>query len=451
MVFGTVEHICIPMVSTESYRLNVLALPTNALYKLHLLKKSGTFFDFINGRFAFNKETRFSPAVCATMSLNEKENLFSLNCNASIHKRFGIFIAVLSKNARPTIGLRIAVTKHGVRFMKTQENFVVDGDKLVLPPKYNRNTAYVIGIEANSDQLMLELNTKESHHLIAWNESTGFDMIDQGSFAMDTACHHTETPCLNCGKNHDISVCEYPWYSVHCTGCLVVSINAKFHTKPCKPINKISLIRSNIFAEVALPLYDLSWQNSDGTMHCLIDGQFHPVRSGQQLVSAPAEALIEFDEMNSRMRFKQCSFKRCSVLIAIKINPNVWRIRFSAVVTPKDGLLVFKLTSTLHNGTIPASYLDQTVAVLGFIPKEDSFYMKFDVHAMAGIYNGHIGWSDASTSNQEAWHIDDSLKEFSGTGINQRQKRFHNTLFKPEPAAVSTFKGQSAHNLNRVV
>lgn len=163
----------------------------------------------------------------------------------------------------------------------------------------------------------------------------GFDCTESRLFdARSQNLQRTETVCNNCGKNHKFFKCIFPLYTVHCTGCLVVSLNGAHHISPCQRLNKISLIRSNVFAENGKNLFDLTYENDDLNLFYLKDGTFRDVHPNLELVSTPAESFIIFNAMENKKRqmtFFQSSFKRCSIIIAVRDLNNKWRLRFRAV------------------------------------------------------------------------------------------------------------------------
>lgn len=128
--------------------------------------------------------------------------------------------------------------------------------------------------------------------------------------------------CYNCNGAHDVAVCDWPSYSIHCTGCLVVSFDGTMHEKPCKPKNKISAIRSNLFATNALTLFKISYSLNETQMVYLNDdGIFSEMSSKVKLISGPVEGILitqdEMDDMEQSISFKQSAFKRCAFFIAI--------------------------------------------------------------------------------------------------------------------------------------
>lgn len=147
---------------------------------------------------------------------------------------------------------------------------------------------------------------------------------------------------------------------------------------------------------------------------------------------------------------KQTTFNRCSLLIAIKDKTNVWRLRFRVVVTPNDGVLVFMLFKTLPfidgKFEIPTEFTNNTIAVLGMVALEQSFYIEFNVHASENGFfsehsNGYVGFIGVDISlTMDEWFIDSSLQT---TNTQERiYKKFNETLYKVEPVPIGNFKAQ---------
>lgn len=71
------------------------------------------------------------------------------------------------------------------------------------------------------------------------------------------------------------------------------------------------------------------------------------------------------------------------MLIAIKDRSQVWRLRFPAVVTKQNGLILFPVHKTLHAEggriTVPEEFRMNTIAVIGLEALQACFYALFNV------------------------------------------------------------------------
>lgn len=105
-----------------------------------------------------------------------------------------------------------------------------------------------------------------------------------------------------------------------------------------------------------------------------------------KLLSAPTESILRAKEKRLIQcnELKQTALKRCSVLIAF-FDRGVWRLRFWLVLTPQIGVLVHKMMKTLHMVSGKKAYSSEseynTIAVIGFVPKNNNFDAVIRVHA----------------------------------------------------------------------
>ena len=61
--------------------------------------------------------------------------------------------------------------------------------------------------------------------------------------------------CLNCGHNHATNNCDLSSYLVKCNRCLVVSFDGRSHTTPCHATSIASIFRSDIYAQIPIPIF----------------------------------------------------------------------------------------------------------------------------------------------------------------------------------------------------
>lgn len=133
---------------------------------------------------------------------------------------------------------------------------------------------------------------------IHWQRQSGWNiqhapLIFSDQNIQRTASTATHQKCINCNGRHAAENCTFPAYTVHCSGCLVLSLNGHGHENPCQPINKVGLIRSNLFATNALTLFKMASAKTDGRiLYMNNDGVFAEMFERIKLVSGPAETLI---------------------------------------------------------------------------------------------------------------------------------------------------------------
>lgn len=232
--------------------------------------------------------------------------------------------------------------------------------------------------------------------------------------------------CFNCGENHSIESCELPTYFWHCPRCLVVSFDGSNHSQPCLPINTISLTRINIISRETVPLFSLRFACAEcSVVYMSENGRFEELP--KTLLSPVVNCIINY-EISTTYNFltvSASSFSRFSVLIAI-FQKGYWRSRFRCVLTNKHGLIVFKMTSTLHmeNGRfiLPNALQSNTVCVIGLKPKGNELSALVNVWANRegnpsddvatfNGYRGSISWSSTTSLSRttEISTISDSL------------------------------------------
>lgn len=389
-----------------------------------------------------------SPATAGMITSNENDECFTLVYDTVLPKRSCFFVALM-EDSEPSFQLRIIVTEYGVSVIKINPSDFI----FQTISRFYLNTTCIIGIKPKTQEFQLLIKAGKTIFPVKWNHLVGFECTERRLFDASRQIHeNTDAVCHNCGKNHTISKCMYPYYTVHCTGCLVVSLNGSHHINPCQPINKVSIIRSSILAENVTKLFNMSYESHDMNLYYLQDGTFHEISSATKLISSAAESCLIFNaEQNKwQMSLLQSSFKRCSILIAVR-DANFWRLRFRLVITPNDGLLVFRLHSTINFNDgkldIPPNHQSNAVAVLGISALKPSFYLQFVTYASnneseSTCYEGWIG-VDRSGPQMET-----SIGHELMPSNRSKRMRFNSDIYKPEPQALSSFRQQRMSQAN---
>lgn len=140
--------------------------------------------------------------------------------------------------------------------------------------------------------------------------------------------------------------------------------------------------------------------------------------------------------------YKATRFARFSFLIAIK-DDRLWRVRFRGVITPKHGLLIFKLRTTLQlvNGRLmlPATYAPNTTAVFGITPKADEVLSSVRVFANTTSrlqYGGAFKYRPFLLEERRLLlHQLDAKNELE-------MKKFNHTLYHAQETPISDFRLQ---------
>lgn len=314
----------------------------------------------------------------------------------------------------------------------------------------NLNTAFVMGLKLKSEHLKLQIKAKGLSAIEAEWKLGKWNVPKQPAINKRSS-EQAATICYNCGMNHELSECTFPLYSVPCTHCLVVSVNGTNHTSSCMPTNKISAIRSNLLAEKAITLFKMGYDPNDVQTFYLHNEIFVEITPTTKLLSAPTESILSVQAASDKEQcivMQQTSFKRCGILFAIMDKKGIWRIRFRGVVTPKHGLIIFKVSQTMSivNGkvSVPNDF-GNTIAIIGIKtqPTIENFYLKFQVHANSSgfigkkRFNGYTGF--IAIDLLKYGEVEDVDKELLQP---RRVKKFQIDLYKPEPTPLSTSASQ---------
>lgn len=356
-ILGDIPHVCGVTNALKGYRSNVFADVPKLQFKMRISNPA------TNGADMFYYEDGCFNEFFHTLHLSNPSTsgLFTikdgiLNYDALKFVKFSFYIAILRYES-PVIKLRAIVTRqNGIVFVKCNMEMMKTRGKFVIDSRYRMNTAFILGLKPRSKSFELQIRSNGSTKRANWCDSHGWKIGSDldGEQIQRIVLNEIQNPrlqCTNCSSNmHDITDCDMPIYSMHCKHCLVVSIDGTMHENPCMNTNAKSEIRRDIFAKNALTLFQLMFSNKDGPLLCLLeDGQFHPFTPAIKLLSIPAESILTVHHTDNQkcIALKQVTFKRCNILIVVKDARNIWRIRFRVVVTPRHGVLVFKLTKTM--------------------------------------------------------------------------------------------------------
>lgn len=465
MVFGPEEnHECVNN-ALKSYRLDVCAATTKPFLKMRVLDSTNfdgaevLFFNKSNGRFeAFhNALDLLNAATSGVFNIINNENHFIVDYQSTKLVNFNFFIALMEYRGT-SIGLRVIVKQNKVvALVKCDVKMTMHYGKLLMPPQYHMNSSIILGLKPRSGKLLLQIKSSGLKTINAqWQRNLGWNIdanIDADNMESNTI---TDPPsitglCVNCNGDHNIKNCDLPLYSMHCYGCLVVSFDGTNHVNPCRPVNRKASIKSDLLASEAMTLFELAYNTTEANLFYLNESRFVQVTPQQKMISAPVEGLLNVKQNGDfqYIDFKQTKFNRCSFLIAVLDAGGIWRLRFRLVITPKHGLVVFKLTKTLNvnNGRIeiPNDSMVNTVAVFGFTNIEPSFYITLRIHANQNgqisttPFDGYVGYIGFNIGHSDiGLHIDEIFDKDDGNII-----QFNKRLYKREnEQPLSTFQAQ---------
>lgn len=218
-------------------------------------------------------------------------------------------------------------------------------------------------------------------------------------------------PCFNCGKLHSDGDCDIPTYFVRCPRCWIVSFDRTGHRKPCTPTNTTSPFHNNIFGRMALPLFKLRVRRCEADIHYMDPSKrTFEMANGKVLLSPAARGA--FESNYSSISYRSDMYSRISFLIAIW-GGKQWCLRFRGILSPVDGLLLFKVESIVTDGDIFGSLQDNTIAVFGLKAKTAAMDIQFEVFAKDQeqgdeFYTGSVKWRSCDGYFDEGL-IDDVL------------------------------------------
>lgn len=116
------------------------------------------------------------------------------------------------------------------------------------------------------------------------------------------------------------------------------------------PINRVFSIRTNISANHALPLYKFRFKKNGTDIFYLNskNGKFEAFSNKTKIMGSATDCIFSINEGNEYkiVSVEASHFARFSVAFAV-YQKGVWRLRFRSVTTNNDGLLIFKMHSTI--------------------------------------------------------------------------------------------------------
>lgn len=453
LVFDNV-HSCGTIEAIGGYFMNVMCKQAEKIFKIRLKNEfqpdGGDLFVYEKGHFIALTSKIFSPSISGVCVPKSNKEFNILTFESSRDVQFTIYFAILMlKNKRVEINLRIDVRPNEIKIMKCSFSL---GENL--DDQYKMSTAYIFGIHPNSKSIELQLQCTGKMETALWT-GFGWDIKNNKLIKKSNDSVSERTRCMNCNNNHCTQNCNLPYYTMHCSNCLVISTDGSAHRNPCMPINKISAIRRNILAIAPYTLFEMTFSQDSGEMLFMGDDfKFHQFTRKTNLISSPAESLITFnqrDDSQNCITIKQNTYKRCCIFVAVLDKQNVYRIRFRFVLTPQHALLVFKQQKTLNfrNGKVivPKEFGENMLALFAIKPNDLSFYSALKVFATydgnidSNCFNGYTGFIGIDLS--------DSLSRVSVDNcidgiISQNEiKKFDKRLFEfDDPKPLATFKEQ---------
>lgn len=168
----------------------------------------------------------------------------------------------------------------------------------------------------------------------------------------------------------------------------------------------------------------------------------HSVMGYSYWVQRPTVSLHSIESDTSiyfnLLSYTASSFKRFSFVIAILDAKGYWRLRYRCVISSTNGLLVFKLRSTLQiqNGTmvVPPQYQFNSVILLGIKPSLDTFKIGFKIFANqdGNIDDEHFnGYYSFATWKRQDGGRDQLLVDEKIDAETKKPKRKFNQKIQP--------------------
>lgn len=447
-------HSCVES-RVDHYRRAVFAKVPETVFKLrcqsseaqlhYLDEQEHKFKELYDGQHLLN------PATSGMFRVSRSRFHNFIFYDALKNLNFSFYIATFS-NGKPSVTLRAVVSAGHIAFIPCQFELQHRQGKYRVNTSRRLHSALILGLLTTKEKVNLQVKLFESPTKVVswssekrrWDIAAGINVPNRIHRNDNYASEH----CLNCDQPHNTEICHLPFFSLHCYNCLVSSFTGRKHTNPCCSINTISNIRSDIASVNALTLYELKYTTTDIKAYMLIEGRLEEVTTKLKLLAPAANSAIVVKDIESKrcIALKQTQFNRSGILIAIKDNKNLWRLRFNAVVTAKHGLTVFPITRTLteENGRyeIPETYRNSTIALIAIDFEFLEGYLEFRVYANK---DGKI--ETARFSGFEA-HISINLQEddiiqipYELTG--KKEMKFNRKLNnEPRQKALSTFQEQ---------
>lgn len=243
--------------------------------------------------------------------------------------------------------------------------------------------------------------------------------------------------CFNCDGDHDLEICEHPWYNKRCYRCLVTSFNSYGHKSPCTDPRSISQLRNDIFGKLPLPMFKFRVAQSESVYALDIDdGVFNELVDGQQVLSPATKGIFTYKIRHGHkiVCYDALKFTRFSILIAIFSN-NHWRFRFRVVPTTIHGVLVFKISTKLTetNGRIQPSSDDiqNTPIIIGIRPSEREVKIDFRISARPKggdvTYTSTVKWKNTDNGAGQC-NIDRDIDAQRDQQVKRYDKRLYEDM-----------------------
>lgn len=405
-LFGPEPHNCEADRNTV-YRRNITAKRLLPAFKMRMNRSNVSLnvLDTEQGTFVPLVDTILSPATRGAFLVVDNGENRIISYRMSGKCRFSFYIAVIKSNEEPVLSLRAWYTDNKLHFFKVNLKLKREHGKISIPSEYRYNTALILALELHKPNVTIEVLNQDA---ITYSTENGWQCEEAVSMERQQQLGNAvnNAMCYNCNGNHESDECNWPEFMHCCDQCLVTSLDGHFHTNPCRPINRPSIFRPNIFAKQQTKLFQIVFMKDDVSLAVLNEqGQFNVVGKPVYHLSIAADCLIEIEIQNQiiALNYSVSTFARASFLIAVLVG-NLWRLRFRAVVTPVHGLLIFKQESTLRpeNGqhVIPAKFADNTIGIIGIIPKGRKFTGMVDVYTQPS-YKGTFGWKKENNAFDE--------------------------------------------------
>lgn len=172
-------------------------------------------------------------------------------------------------------------------------------------------------------------------------------------------------------------------------------------------------------------------------------GQMEILATEQHLLSMATDGILSLKNVNESqvpLRYEAISQSRFSILFAILDSHQIWRLRFRAVLTPVNGLLVFKLHSTLpvESGMYKIPQKERNViGTIGLKPKSQRIDAMCSVFTIE-MYRGTFGFK--KDAGKEVFDISGNLDGYQPATI----RHFYANLRRHQSNPLSTFREQRA-------
>lgn len=176
--------------------------------------------------------------------------------------------------------------------------------------------------------------------------------------------------------------------------------------------------------------------------------QFQPFDCGTNLLSMATDGLLPLQFVSAdqvTLKFEAITQARFSILFAIEDRKGVWRLRFRAVLTRVNGLLIFKLHSTLaiesNEVKLSAKDLNNAIALIGLRPKKNRIDAMCTIYAKenqcnGSIYRGTFGYKIEGGTEQ--YDVSTTLDG----NLSQPTRYFNPNLKRDQTSPLSTFMEQ---------